>query len=191
MMRRMMLALLIVAFSGALAVAGAPPSRGDVAERVKALLVGFEKVPTEADWQAAGPREVVASVLLEVAQDSAARASTRARAVTSMRYADSQAVRGYLSGLIGDEKAQPLLRRKAMLSYGAVARDEALPVLQPMLDVTDVHVREAAIQGIAAIDTRAALSVLDAHIPREAVEHVRETASRLASELRARVQPAP
>lgn len=156
-----------------------------VLARVEALLVGYERVPTPADWEAAGPREQVAKALLAIATKPGERTSTRARALVGMRYAPTDAVRAHLLAVVGDAAAGPVLRGKAALSLGAVAQEAALAPLSKLLTETDAPLREAALRGIGQVRTRAAIELLAAHEAKEAEPHVRELARSLATELRA------
>ncbi|GMV44436.1 MAG: hypothetical protein AMXMBFR64_61520 [Myxococcales bacterium] len=164
--------------------ASAQTTQAMVEGRVEALLAGIEHVPTPADWEAAGPTEMVARALLDVAQRADARVSTRARALVGMRYAPTEGVRAYLESVASDAAALPTLRGKAALSLGKVAQGAALPVLTRLLESDDPALREDALRGVAEVRTREAINVLVAHEGREAVPHVRELARTLADALR-------
>lgn len=176
------LSLLVVS-----AASAETPTQGDVAGRVQALLSGYERVPTPADWQAAGPTEMVARALLDVAKRGDERTSTRARALTGMRYAPTDGVRAYLESVAVDASMQSVLRGKAALSLGKIAQQAALPVLSKLLASDDVPLREAALRGIGEVQSREAIELLVTHEGRESEAHVRELARSLAGSLRATV----
>jgi hypothetical protein len=182
-MKLMGAAMLVVVLLTGPALAEPQGEQARVTARVSALLAGFEHVPTEADWKAAGPEELVATALLQVATDAGARASSRARALSAMRYVPTEPVKAHLTALVKDSGADALLRSKAALTLGALGRDAALPVLGTLLGSGDPYLREAGVRAVAEARSEAALALLREHAAREKDPVVRATAEQLRADL--------
>jgi HEAT repeat protein len=180
-----------IAFGVAVPAAAQAPSKEEVKKRLLVMMSGFEKVPSPEEWKAAGPPELVAQALVEVADDVSMAPSRRARAVTGLRYAPVPAAATALERIAKDEKSLPMLRRKAVLGLGSVSQAASLPVLEGLLSSPDPLFRDAVLQGIAEVATPEAVKMVEARLAIEKSESVRKTMERLLPEMKARLKAMP
>jgi hypothetical protein len=130
-----------------LLVTGAP----DVAERVKVLLSGFEKVPTAEEWAAAVDPAEVAQALVAVANGDKEAMTTRARAVSALGFFARPEVHAALDSWLRDQERASILRRKAALAYEMCGVTLALPALRAVEKDPDDALREVVTGAIARL----------------------------------------
>lgn len=137
------------------------------------LLSAYEDPATEADWKALGAG--VDAELLAIAQDASLSHTRRANAVFALGFFPSANVRTYLAGLVADEPADGIFRRKAVYALANGYGEGALPELRGALASSDVHLRAATARAVAKIGTPTAKKALEERLAVESDRMVRDT----------------
>ena len=129
---------------------------------VRALLSGYEFVPTEAHFRAVGDN--LGPVLVKAAQDPALGLLTRARAISAMVHVPPQKTHDVLINLAADSGTPSVLRRKAMFVLADLHGDLHLDLVVSVFVSApeDTLLREACARafrsmGPAAYPTRSEL----------------------------------
>jgi hypothetical protein len=145
-MRFLLAALLLVVPSIAFAQ---PPSR----DTVRSMLMGYEQVPSAAQWQALGPETL--GVLVSLYDDAAQPPFVRLRAVGAVAAFPTPAARTFLLAVARANGQGDLMIREAVLAlgraFGAAARIE----IRTFLTHREPVVREAAATALQRIDAAA------------------------------------
>ncbi|MCA9538001.1 MAG: HEAT repeat domain-containing protein [Myxococcales bacterium] len=123
----------------------------DARETLRRWFQGFEFVPEEAHFRRLG--DGLAPGLLALANDEAQPLTIRARAVSSMIYADDAATGAWLVARLSDPDAPSLLRRKAALAVGERQGAAAIDLLASALinASDDVPLREACARALRGL----------------------------------------
>jgi len=158
-------ALLVLPAWAQLADAPGLPVHGEeihARRQLEAWFAGFEFVPTAAHFERLGER--LEPALVAIATDAAANVLVRARALSSMIYADGAASERVLVALLGDPAAPSILRRKAALVLAERTGDRYLDLLVSAFGAAagDLPLREACARALRSMgpDAHAARDVL-------------------------------
>lgn len=144
--------------------------------RITGMLNGYEAVPSVEQWKSLGPAGL--QVLQQVASDAAELPTRRARAVAGMALVDAPGARAAVEAWCVDRNALPLVRRSAVLAFGAAFGKEALPTLGALLDDTELDVRVAAVRGLGAQPSPETRALLEKRLTTEADVGVRNELQR-------------
>jgi len=137
---------------------------------VEAQLDGIEQPPTAKSLKAIPG---VVDELLEIAQDSDASRTHRAKAVHALGHFPQAETRAVLeSALLGDDAK---LARGAAYALGNGWGDAAVPTLRSALASTDTQLRIAAAASLGNVGSAQARVALDQRLAIESVPAVRES----------------
>lgn len=142
-----------------------------VRSSVAALLAGYEKVPTAADFKKIGPSDVVARELMRLADGKGL--VLRLRATSSLAHLPTPAVRTFLSRRIHQDALGTRLRGKALLALGAGFQEAVANTIVPFLASREVRLRSDAIRALSAMAAPEIQQLLVRRIAMEPVPHVR------------------
>lgn len=184
-MRLNTLRALLIALVVALTAPAARQARADDALRdgIEALLAGIDDAPTASDWRAAAMTDPAqaAAVLLEIARDTSRTATTRARAVTGLRYLSDDALASgrvpqALATIALDTGAPVIVRRKAVGVLGVVDPSRLVDDVAPAtLAASDTDLRIATVTALAALPpSKRADALLETRLEVEPSTVVRE-----------------
>ncbi len=132
----------------------AEPSTED---RLLLLLSGYEYFPTREDLDAVAKAETMIPMLLEIARDDARRTTLRMRAVDALGYYPEEASVDYLKELVESPeakgsrkvvKASRLMRHHAITAIARAKKEDAVPVLAPILTHDDLQLRLTTINAL-------------------------------------------
>jgi hypothetical protein len=167
---------LVLPAPAALAQARRPADAASVAD----LLRAFERVPTAADWQQAGPPQAVAAELMRLA-DAAPHPVTRGRALASLAHFPTLPVRRFLTAKVTAAPLDVALRGKAAFALARGFGESALGTVAPLLAERSPRLREDAVRALATLAAPAVEQLLDARQSAEPAPHIREAMQRAAS----------
>lgn len=147
----------------------APPVEADVAmtdhEAIVVLLSGYHGIPeAQAFVEAAADP---AGELLWIATAPDESPILRDRALAALAYFPSDVVEALYASILDDPETPEMVRHRVIGHYATAFGDGALPAIAPYLDSTDVQLRLTAAYALRAIDTPAALHILDVAAARE------------------------
>jgi HEAT repeat protein len=122
------------------------------------LLDGIDTGPDAAAWRRLGPaaRDRIAAI----AADLDAPLGRRARAVSVLANFPSRRTRKFLAGLLADDAAPSLLRRKAALALARAFGDASVAVLASQAGAADPRLRDDVARALASIGSARARAVL-------------------------------
>jgi hypothetical protein len=172
---------LVMAMSGCCSAGRADPGETveakDTAlmERVRALLSGYEHVPTAEAWAKVGDAAEVSQALMAIATEPGARTITAARATSSLGFFPRPEVATFLVQRTGDERLDATLRGKAAIALGLAFGDEHADALAPLFANPDAGLREDAARAFRHLLSPAAERFLEARIDKEPAPHIRES----------------
>lgn len=152
---------------------GEPVAAEPIIDRVRALLSGYEHVPTGADWARVGPSEEVAAALMSIASEANARTITAARATSSLAYFPRPEVAGFLEARVGDERLSPSLRGKSAIALAAAFKDERADRIAVLFASEDEGLREDGVRAFRHMLSPAAETFLAGREPLEPNERLR------------------
>ncbi len=144
-----------------------------VVSQVKELLAGYEYTPTAADWARIGDDAAV--VLRQIAADESARATQRARAVSSLAHFPGDETRVFLKDLLAQDGSPALLRRKAIRAMAVGFGASSLEVIKPFLTNDDKRLRESAVLALGTIKGIEAQTLLKERLEVEPSAFLKET----------------
>ncbi len=151
--------LLIASLIAPSAQADAPASADEGARSpLLGLLSGYEHAPSAATLRSVGPS--AGDELMVIAQDPSLSPTQRAGAVYALGYFPTDTHRAYLAALVKDDRADPMLRRKAVFALGNGWGDDALPLLAEALGQPDLQLRAAAARSVGRLGSPAAHTLL-------------------------------
>lgn len=143
-------------------------------ERVRALLSGYEHVPSEQDWQKLGDPADVAAALMAIATEPNARTMTAARATSSLGFFPRPEVATFLVGRMADERLAATLRGKAAIAAGMAFGDERADEIAALLSSPDATLREDAVRAFRHLMSPAAERFLEGRMAAEPMAHIRD-----------------
>lgn len=143
-------------------------------ERVRAMLSGYEHVPTAEDWARAGEAADVAEALMTLANEPGAKTTTAARATSSLGFFPRPEVAKFLVGRTGDERVGPTLRGKAAIALGLAFGDDHADDIAALLSSSDAGLREDAVRAFRHLMSPAAERFLETRMALEPAAHIRE-----------------
>jgi outer membrane protein OmpA-like peptidoglycan-associated protein len=127
--------------------------------RVLDLVSGYEDHPTHAEMAALG--ELGQSVLLALAKEGTLPPSRASRVVTSMAAFPDDTTKAWLTKKATSASPEPWLQRKAVWALVTAYEDEAVPIVQQVLQQTDdVQVKVAIGKALDELGTPAADAVV-------------------------------
>jgi HEAT repeat protein len=160
---------------GPATVSANPPTKA----QVRAMLSGFEDVPTAAHFRALGPGAL--PVLIALYDDAREPGYVRMRAVAATAHFPTPATRTFLRAVARAPRQNDLFVREAVVALGRAFGERAIGDVTPFLESRHVTVREAAARTLGRIGTPRALDALRRRSLVEPDVHVRDV---LARELR-------
>ncbi len=183
-------ALALVPISSACCSAGhaSPPTESGldanaaVETRVRAMLSGYEHVPTAEDWAHAGTPSEVSAVLVKIASSPAGQTVIALRATSSLAHFPRPEVSTFLESTLGNPQLGSAHRGKAAIALAAGFGDVKAPVIAPLFASPDESLREDAIRAFRRFVSPSAERFLEARAKVEPAEHLRNeiNAARLA-----------
>jgi HEAT repeat protein len=173
-MRRAASAVVLTVLLGAPAApaqtADAPASTAD---RVQALLLAYEHVPTAGEVQALGAEG--RDLLIARALDPAEKTLLRARAVWALAFFPDDTTRRALESLLEQRDLPEAVLRRAIGALAGAFGEAALPRVARHLDDPRPDVREAAARAVGGIGGDEALRALRARAEIERSDVVKRT----------------
>ena len=186
--------LLITALSAVLVLIAASPdaharTEADQEKSLVMLLSAFEYVPDKESLDRTGPH--TNKLLVRIASHPRYRPSLRNRALMALTLYPTPRTRDYLPTLFYDKQLMEapyglLLRRQAIISFGAAFGDAAVDDLTPLGEDHNSQVREAWAHALGRTESMRALAVLEAKQTHEDELHVRLAIDRAIDRLRGR-----
>lgn len=143
--------------------------------RVLDLLSGIEEPATAADFAALGAD--VGIELQAIARDTDVLPTQRGNALVALGHYPSDDARSLLSGVLRDNSANKLLRRKACSGLALGFGDAAVPELVAVFAENDTMMSTAAVQALGALGTPAAKLALEEQLSAEKNASVRTALS--------------
>lgn len=144
-------------------------------ERVRALLSGYEHVPSAEDWKKVGEPADVAAALMAIAAEPNAKTMTAARATSSLGFFPRPEVSAFLVSRMADEKLAPTLRGKAAIAVGLAFGDERADEIAALLSSPDAGLREDAVRAFRHLMSPAAERFLEGRVAQEPMAHIRQS----------------
>ncbi len=130
--------------------------------RVRALLSGYEHVPTAEDWARIGPADEVARILMALVDEPNAKTVFAARATSSLALFPRAEVGRFLQRRVGDEGLAATLRGKAGIALAAAFQDEFADDVAVLFASPDEGLREDGIRAFRLMVSPAAESFMAA-----------------------------
>lgn len=176
-----LIAFALVPFGGACCSSGrasppdpqSAPAPSEVERRVRALLSGYEHVPTADDWARAGSPEEVSAALLAIAASPNGQTLTAARATSSLAHFPRPEVASFLEARLADARAHVSLRGKAAIALAAGFGDDKAGVIAGLFASRDEALREDAVRAFRLLVSPAAERFLEARVALEPSERLR------------------
>ncbi|MEO0326177.1 MAG: HEAT repeat domain-containing protein [Myxococcota bacterium] len=169
---------LLVASLAFVMLAGSPrlvAAQGPAPEVVRAMLSGYESVPSLAEWRRLGPETLRVLVALYEAPDTAPY--VRLRAVAATAAFPTTATRTFLLR-VASGASSDLIAREAVLTLGRAFGDGARGELAPFLSHRLPLIREAAARALGRIGTPGCRALLEVRLETEGHPAVRAAVTR-------------
>lgn len=138
-------------------------------------MSGYEHVATKEELERLGDPRDLRVVLAALYHDAGVPLNVRINALTSLASFPSPEGKALLEKVIASRETSDIVRRPALLAYGAGFHDEAVPLVKRYLDHTDLHTRNAAARSLGRIPSPAAREALRTRLPQEPEPLVRST----------------
>jgi len=164
---------------------GDGPTASELEVRVKALLSGYEHVPSAEDWARVGPPDEVARALMGFVSEPGAKTVFAARATSSLAFFPRPEVGRFLEGRVTDERLPATLRGKAGIALAAAFQDEFADQVAVLFTSPDEGLREDGIRAFRLMVSPAAESFMSARAELEPSARLKaemvDTKSRIAA----------
>jgi hypothetical protein len=162
-------------------VHASPPADGpadvaantEVEARVRALLSGYEHVPTAEDWARAGTPAEVAATLIRLASTPSGQTVTALRATSSLAHFPRPEVARFLGDLLADATRLSAHRGKAAIALAAGFGDAKAGLIAPLFASPDEALREDAIRAFRRLLSPSAERFLGERMKAEPSERLR------------------
>ena len=138
-------------------------------------MSGYEHVATKAELERLGDPSDLRLVLANLYHDAAVPLNVRINALVSLASFPSPEGKALLEKVIASRDTSDIVRRPALMAYGAGFRDESVPLIKRFLAHTDLHTRNAAAKTLGQIPSPAAREALRTRLPQESEPLVRST----------------
>mgnify|MGYP001794323079 CR=1 FL=1 len=169
-------ALAALAFVFVLASAARPAAaQAPTLTSVRAMLSGYESVPTLAEWRRQGAGTL--DLLKRLFEASDTQPYVRLRAVAAMAAFPTDAARSFLVR-VARSSTSDLIAREALLTLGRAFGDGVRAELAPFLSHRIPLLREAAARALGRIGNPDCRALLEARLETEGHPAVREAVTR-------------
>ena len=168
-----------IALSGCCSAGRAQPAEettieaNELTERVRAMLGGYEHVPTAEEWAKLGKPEDVAAALMALATEPGVKTVTAARATSSLGYFPRPEVSTFLVARMGNEQLPATLRGKAAIAAALAFGDDRADEIAALLSSPDAGLREDAVRAFGHLVSPAAERFIEARLTTEPEAHIR------------------
>ncbi|MEM1418533.1 MAG: HEAT repeat domain-containing protein [Myxococcota bacterium] len=174
MIRLVVTALVLTLFAAARPAAAqtesAPTAAEPGSDAVRAMLSGYESVPTLAEWRRLGPAVLPVLIRLYEARETAPY--VRLRAIAATAAFPTELTRTFLR-TVAQTATSDLIAREAVLTLGRAFADGIAEDVAPFLQHDAPVVREAAARTLGRVGTPGCRALLEARLPSEAHPVVR------------------